>query len=177
MSPLIGQFFCMPLRANRGLFTTSSPTRSSNSPQAIDAKPVIMVCVDTARRRPSVLMCWLVFSATRITRQWSNLSFGRLDHRATLVPCSSRWTSNGHSTQGCSRSGGKGCKPATIEHTIGGRARQQQYHAEYVEEEAYVTALTLTELYTDESPGLIVDPVVVLVLSLVFIFSVVALHS
>lgn len=34
-----------------------------------------------------------------------------------------------------------------------------------------------TELYTDESPGLKVDPVVVLVLSLVFIFSVVALHS
>jgi len=33
-----------------------------------------------------------------------------------------------------------------------------------------------TELYTDESPGLKVDPVVVLVLSLVFIFSVVALH-
>lgn len=38
--------------------------------------------------------------------------------------------------------------------------------------------LTLvTGLYTDESPGLKVDPVVVLVLSLVFIFSVVALHS
>lgn len=35
----------------------------------------------------------------------------------------------------------------------------------------------LTGLYTDESPGLKVDPVVVLVLSLVFIFSVVALHS
>ena len=35
----------------------------------------------------------------------------------------------------------------------------------------------MTELYTDESPGLKVDPVVVLVLSLVFIFSVVALHS
>ena len=34
-----------------------------------------------------------------------------------------------------------------------------------------------SELYTDESPGLKVDPVVVLVLSLVFIFSVVALHS
>lgn len=33
------------------------------------------------------------------------------------------------------------------------------------------------ELYTDESAGLKVDPVVVLVLSLVFIFSVVALHS
>ena len=33
------------------------------------------------------------------------------------------------------------------------------------------------ELYTDESPGLKVDPVVVLVLSLGFIFSVVALHS
>ena len=32
-------------------------------------------------------------------------------------------------------------------------------------------------LYTDESPGLKVDPVIVLVLSLVFIFSVVALHS
>lgn len=32
-------------------------------------------------------------------------------------------------------------------------------------------------LYTDESAGLKVDPVVVLVLSLVFIFSVVALHS
>ncbi|EFZ03464.1 SEC61 beta subunit domain protein [Metarhizium robertsii] len=31
-------------------------------------------------------------------------------------------------------------------------------------------------LYTDESPGLKVDPVIVLVLSLVFIFSVVALH-
>lgn len=35
----------------------------------------------------------------------------------------------------------------------------------------------ITGLYTDESPGLKVDPVVVLVLSLVFIFSVVALHS
>lgn len=35
----------------------------------------------------------------------------------------------------------------------------------------------LLELYTDESAGLKVDPVVVLVLSLVFIFSVVALHS
>lgn len=32
-------------------------------------------------------------------------------------------------------------------------------------------------LYTDESPGLKIDPVVVLVLSLGFIFSVVALHS
>jgi hypothetical protein len=32
-------------------------------------------------------------------------------------------------------------------------------------------------LYTDESPGLKVDPVVVLVLSIVFIFSVVALHG
>lgn len=35
----------------------------------------------------------------------------------------------------------------------------------------------MLRLYTDESPGLKVDPVVVLVLSLVFIFSVVALHS
>lgn len=35
----------------------------------------------------------------------------------------------------------------------------------------------LLGLYTDESPGLKVDPVVVLVLSLGFIFSVVALHS
>lgn len=35
----------------------------------------------------------------------------------------------------------------------------------------------LAGLYTDESPGLKVDPVVVLVLSLGFIFSVVALHS
>jgi hypothetical protein len=34
-----------------------------------------------------------------------------------------------------------------------------------------------TGLYTDESPGLKVDPVIVLVLSLGFIFSVVALHS
>ncbi|KAG8533907.1 uncharacterized protein KY384_001648 [Bacidia gigantensis] len=33
-----------------------------------------------------------------------------------------------------------------------------------------------TGLYTDESPGLKVDPVVVFVLSLGFIFSVVALH-
>jgi hypothetical protein len=36
---------------------------------------------------------------------------------------------------------------------------------------------TFTELYTDESPGLKVDPVVVLVLSVGFIISVVALHS
>ncbi|KAL3958976.1 hypothetical protein ACCO45_007138 [Purpureocillium lilacinum] len=36
---------------------------------------------------------------------------------------------------------------------------------------------TMLRLYTDESPGLKVDPVIVLVLSLVFIFSVVALHS
>ncbi|RDA86395.1 hypothetical protein CP532_6472 [Ophiocordyceps camponoti-leonardi (nom. inval.)] len=36
---------------------------------------------------------------------------------------------------------------------------------------------TMLRLYTDESPGLKVDPVIVLVLSLVFIFSVVALHN
>jgi preprotein translocase subunit Sec61beta len=42
----------------------------------------------------------------------------------------------------------------------------------------WTTVLTNSAgLYTDESPGLKVDPVVVLVLSLVFIFSVVALHS
>ncbi|KAI5850697.1 Sec61beta family-domain-containing protein [Tricharina praecox] len=35
---------------------------------------------------------------------------------------------------------------------------------------------TMLKLYTDESPGLKVDPVIVLVLSLGFIFSVVALH-
>jgi hypothetical protein len=33
------------------------------------------------------------------------------------------------------------------------------------------------ELYTDESPGLKVDPFVVMVLSIGFIISVVALHS
>ncbi|OAQ76018.1 seC61beta family domain-containing protein [Purpureocillium lilacinum] len=38
------------------------------------------------------------------------------------------------------------------------------------------TMLSMYWLYTDESPGLKVDPVIVLVLSLVFIFSVVALH-
>ena len=42
---------------------------------------------------------------------------------------------------------------------------------------ADIYLITYIELYTDESPGLKVDPVVVLVLSLVFIFSVVALHS
>ncbi|TID14735.1 Pre protein translocase Sec Sec61-beta subunit [Venturia nashicola] len=35
---------------------------------------------------------------------------------------------------------------------------------------------TMLKLYTDESPGLKVDPVVVLVLSVGFIISVVALH-
>ncbi|KAG5362210.1 Protein transport protein Sec61 subunit beta [Yarrowia sp. C11] len=35
---------------------------------------------------------------------------------------------------------------------------------------------TMLKLYTDESQGLKVDPVVVMVLSLGFIFSVVALH-
>ena len=35
----------------------------------------------------------------------------------------------------------------------------------------------MLRLYTDESPGFKVDPVVVLVLSLGFIMSVVALHS
>lgn len=40
-----------------------------------------------------------------------------------------------------------------------------------------LTRRACTELYTDESPGLKVDPVIVLVLSLGFIFSVVALHS
>jgi hypothetical protein len=37
--------------------------------------------------------------------------------------------------------------------------------------------MTIPGLYTDESPGLKVDPVVVMVLSVVFIFSVVALHG
>lgn len=40
-----------------------------------------------------------------------------------------------------------------------------------------ILMVSIPELYTDESPGLKVDPVVVLVLSLGFIFSVVALHS
>ena len=40
-----------------------------------------------------------------------------------------------------------------------------------------LTQARIIGLYTDESPGLKVDPVVVLVLSLGFIFSVVALHS
>ncbi len=35
----------------------------------------------------------------------------------------------------------------------------------------------ITGLYTDESPGLKVDPFVVMVLSIGFIISVVALHS
>lgn len=35
---------------------------------------------------------------------------------------------------------------------------------------------TMMKLYTDESPGLKIDPVVVLILALVFIFSVVGLH-
>jgi hypothetical protein len=35
----------------------------------------------------------------------------------------------------------------------------------------------MLRLYTDESPGLKVDPVVVMTLSVVFIFSVVALHG
>lgn len=35
----------------------------------------------------------------------------------------------------------------------------------------------MLRLYTDESPGLKVDPVVVLVLSVGFIISVVALHG
>ena len=35
----------------------------------------------------------------------------------------------------------------------------------------------MLKLYTDDSPGLKVDPVVVLVLSVGFIISVVALHS
>lgn len=35
---------------------------------------------------------------------------------------------------------------------------------------------TLLKLYTDEAPGLSVDPVVVMVMAVGFIFSVVALH-
>ena len=42
---------------------------------------------------------------------------------------------------------------------------------------ANIIFLSPAELYTDESPGLKVDPVIVLVLSLGFIFSVVALHG
>ena len=41
----------------------------------------------------------------------------------------------------------------------------------------YGQANNLKGLYTDESPGLKVDPVVVLVLSVGFIISVVALHG
>lgn len=43
--------------------------------------------------------------------------------------------------------------------------------------EDYGQANNLKGLYTDESPGLKVDPVVVLVLSVGFIISVVALHG
>ncbi|KAF9508528.1 hypothetical protein BS47DRAFT_1302771, partial [Hydnum rufescens UP504] len=35
---------------------------------------------------------------------------------------------------------------------------------------------TMLKLYTDDSPGLIVDPYVVMILSIVFIFSIFFLH-
>ena len=41
----------------------------------------------------------------------------------------------------------------------------------------FADSMVPTGLYTDESPGLKVDPVVVMTLSVVFIFSVVALHG
>ena len=47
-----------------------------------------------------------------------------------------------------------------------------------LQDETHVLMMVIhTGLYTDESPGLKVDPVVVFVLSLGFIFSVVALHG
>jgi hypothetical protein len=43
--------------------------------------------------------------------------------------------------------------------------------------DSFANVYVFLGLYTDESPGLKVDPVVVMTLSVVFIFSVVALHG
>lgn len=62
----------------------------------------------------------------------------------------------------------------TIIKTLGKRHRLQ--NLESASAQANIFSL-LAGLYTDESPGLKVDPFVVLVLSVGFIISVVALHS
>ena len=118
-----------------------------------------------------------------------------------LLPSSTRRRKDGYPSPCGRRSKGEACKPAAEQHACCWGWWKLEYHAEYVCLEnkkkkkgrgglwkamdngvmmhckAFANTLCFAGLYTDESPGLRVDPVVVLVLSLVFIFSVVALHG
>ena len=112
----------------------------------------------------------------------------RRQHWPPIISYSSWRSPNCHQTPRCCRSEGEDCQCSTYQHQIGWCRRLQQHDAEYVDIVPDAVLKTLDRLvktngwdfvglYTDESPGLKVDPVIVLVLSLVFIFSVVALHG
>lgn len=129
----------------------------------------------------SLTRCFsIVFSSSFFPRQRRRCC-QRCQHRPTLITCYPWWSPYCHPTTRCRRPEGEDCQCPTKQHSRRWRRWFQQHHAAYVppsntELEAH-TDTPFIGLYTDESPGLKVDPVVVLVLSLVFIFSVVALHS
>lgn len=68
--------------------------------------------------------------------------------------------------------GGRECSIGVLSEQVLGRRKRQGGNIGHG-----LHADSNSELYTDESPGLKVDPVVVMTLSVVFIFSVVALHG
>lgn len=117
-----------------------------------------------------------VFSTCIIPRELS----GRAELRTAVIPHATWWTKDRNPQESCCGPEGQGCECTTKQHQGSWRRWKHQHNVEYV----FVTLVTFRflltiwpELYTDESPGLKVDPVVVLVLSIVFIFSVVALHG
>lgn len=134
-------------------------------------------------------MCFSVFSPFRFPRQLPG-GRQRRQRRASVVPDASWRCPNGHPTTSRRRPEGEDCQCPADEHEGGWCRWLQQHHAECVcprlggpeccaEVHGHLNekADAPLGLYTDESPGLKIDPVIVLVLSLVFIFSVVALHS
>jgi hypothetical protein len=116
------------------------------------------------------------------------------EHWKTIVSYSTWRTQDSHPKKSSSRSKGQACKCASKQYKSSRRRWEHKHNAEYVISlfrscaAGFVSAAHALDtvvdahvcsvgLYTDESPGLKVDPVVVLVLSIVFIFSVVALHG
>jgi hypothetical protein len=110
------------------------------------------------------------------------------EHRSPIFAHPPRRTENCDSKASSRRSEGQDRECAAKQHSSGGCGWKLEHNAKYVAS-CCIPRISDTlpcwqqfadielELYTDESPGLKVDPVVVLVLSIVFIFSVVALHG
>lgn len=143
-----------------------------------------MVRLSRARRLPVLFKrtanpCASVLPTRRVSRNDARIGWRK--YWSTHITHAARWSQDSIKEKSSCRSARQGRKHKAIEYKSGRRRRQYKHYVEYVRDRAKLMKLRVTdgilELYTDESPGLKVDPFVVMTLSIGFIASVVMLHS